>query len=117
MVNYLSLIHISTVILGDVPIKSPSISFISTASSVTSLCPLFISSSAAVSYTHLLEKNKSFTCIDEICEPFSKLVGIVLKEYPFKLKDDSNELRETLYQLGYSLSLIHISLAIATLCF
>ena len=51
----------------------------------------------------LLEKNKSFTCIDEICEPFSKLVGIVLKEYPFKLKDDSNELRETLYQLGYSI--------------
>ncbi|SUQ47529.1 hypothetical protein CNEONATNEC26_01578 [Clostridium neonatale] len=51
----------------------------------------------------LLEKNKNFTCIDEICEPFSKLVGIVLKEYPFNLKDDSNELRETLYQLGYSI--------------
>lgn len=51
----------------------------------------------------LLEINKNFTSIDEICDPFSKLVAIVLKEYPFKLKDDCSQLREILYQLGYSI--------------
>ncbi|MBE6071093.1 MAG: hypothetical protein E7208_03935 [Clostridium butyricum] len=51
----------------------------------------------------LLEKKKTFYSIDEICDPFSKLVGLVLKEYPFNLADDSVELRDTLYQLGYSI--------------
>ena len=51
----------------------------------------------------LLEDNKSFTSIDEICDPFSNLVGIILRDYPYSLKDDCPELRNTLYNLGYSI--------------
>lgn len=51
----------------------------------------------------LLEKNKSFNSIDEICDPFSRLVGIILRDFPYELKDDSEELRNNLYSLGYSL--------------
>lgn len=50
-----------------------------------------------------LENKKNFSSIDEICDPFSKLVGIVLRDYPYPLLDDSIELRNTLYNLGYSL--------------
>ncbi|EKQ53044.1 MULTISPECIES: DUF5685 family protein [unclassified Clostridium] len=50
-----------------------------------------------------LENSKSFTSIDEICDPFSNLVGIILRDYPFELQDDSTELRNTLYNLGYSI--------------
>lgn len=50
----------------------------------------------------ILEDNKSFTSIDEICDPFSNLVGLILRDYPYKLKDDCLELRNTLYTLGYS---------------
>lgn len=50
-----------------------------------------------------LEKNKSFSSIDEICDPFSKLVGIVLRDYPHELSNDSEELRSILYSLGYSI--------------
>jgi hypothetical protein len=50
-----------------------------------------------------LEDNKTFTSIDEICDPFSKLVGIILRDYPHELIDDSEELRNTLYNLGYSI--------------
>jgi len=51
----------------------------------------------------ILEDNKSFTSIDEICDPFSNLVGIILRDYPYKLIDDSDALRITLYNLGYSI--------------
>ena len=51
----------------------------------------------------ILEDNKSFTSIDEICDPFSKLVGIILRDYPYELIDDSEDLRNTLYNLGYSI--------------
>ncbi|NFL90999.1 hypothetical protein FDB69_14790 [Clostridium botulinum] len=50
-----------------------------------------------------LEKNKNFTSIDEICDPFSALVGTIFKDYPYVLKNDSNDLRTALYKLGYSL--------------
>lgn len=50
-----------------------------------------------------LEKNKNFTSIDEICDPFSRLVGIVLRDYPFELSNDCDKLRNTLYDLGYSI--------------
>ena len=59
--------------------------------------------SACLNELSLLEKNKSFTSIDEICDPFSRLVGIVLRDFPYELKDDSEELRNNLYSLGYSL--------------
>jgi hypothetical protein len=51
----------------------------------------------------VLEDNKTFNSIDEICDPFSTLVGIILRDYPFKLINDSPELRNTLYNLGYSI--------------
>lgn len=50
-----------------------------------------------------LENSKSFTSIDEICDPFSNLVGMILHDYPFELIEDCNELRNTLYNLGYSI--------------
>ncbi|SFD37126.1 DUF5685 family protein [Clostridium uliginosum] len=50
-----------------------------------------------------LEQDKNFTSIDEICDPFSKLVGDILKDYPYKLNDDNETLRNILYSLGYSI--------------
>lgn len=50
-----------------------------------------------------LEIARSFSSIDEICDPFSRLVGIVLRDYPYELIDDSDDLRSILYYLGYSL--------------
>lgn len=50
-----------------------------------------------------LEKTKDFKFIDEICNPFSIIVGTILKEFPYELKNDSKELREQLYLFGYSL--------------
>lgn len=51
----------------------------------------------------ILENNKSFNSLDEVCDPFSKLVGSVLKNYPYKLTNDSDKLRDTLFTLGYSI--------------
>lgn len=51
----------------------------------------------------ILENNKSFIYIDEISDPFSDLVGILLRDYPYELIDDSVELRSILYNLGYSI--------------
>lgn len=50
-----------------------------------------------------LEKNLSFSSIDEICHPFSEIVGNILKCYPHELIDDNNNLRDNLYNLGYTL--------------
>ena len=50
-----------------------------------------------------LESTKNFNSLDEICHPFSNIVANIFKLYPNKLKDDSNELRENLYRMGYSL--------------
>lgn len=49
------------------------------------------------------ENNKNFSSIDEICHPFSDIVGNILKSYPKKLVDDGTELRSNLYSLGYTL--------------
>jgi len=50
-----------------------------------------------------LEDDKYFNSIDEICDPFSNLVGIILRDYPSELINDCSELRNTLYNLGYSI--------------
>lgn len=50
-----------------------------------------------------LETNLSFSSLDEISHPFADLTGIILKSYPSTLKDDSLDLRENLYWLGYNL--------------
>ena len=49
----------------------------------------------------VMEANKSFTSLDEICHPFSDIMGSILKEYPYTIADDSTSLRENLYWLGY----------------
>lgn len=51
----------------------------------------------------ILEKNKDFTSLDEIAHPFSEIVGNIFKLYPYKLKNDTMDLRELLYKMGYSL--------------
>lgn len=43
------------------------------------------------------------TNIDEIAHPFAELTGFLLKSYPEELINDSLELRQTLYELGYNL--------------
>lgn len=50
-----------------------------------------------------LENEKNFNSIDEICDPFSVIVGIILKKFPYIIKNDSDTLRENLYKFGYSL--------------
>lgn len=49
------------------------------------------------------EKNLNFNSIDEISHPFSDIVGNILKLYPYRLENDSLDLREDLYNLGYTL--------------
>ena len=50
-----------------------------------------------------LEKEGTFDTIDEICDPFSDTLGNILKLYPNKFEDDSETLRASLYDLGYSI--------------
>lgn len=50
-----------------------------------------------------MEKEKNFTSIDEICDPFSIIVGRILELYPEKIINDSRETRYMLYDFGYSL--------------
>lgn len=50
-----------------------------------------------------LEESKKFTSIDEICHPFSIIVGKILELYPFEIFNDSKEKRDLLYYFGYTL--------------
>lgn len=50
-----------------------------------------------------LETNLKFSSIDEICDPFSIIVGKILELYPYDIVDDSKEIRDNLYNLGYAL--------------
>ncbi|MGL4773121.1 MAG: DUF5685 family protein, partial [Clostridium sp.] len=43
---------------------------------------------------YILEKEKNFCCLDEICHPFSEIVGSILKYYPMEIIDDNEEKRE-----------------------
>lgn len=50
-----------------------------------------------------MENEKNFTSIDEICDPFSIIVGKILELYPEEIINDSKEIRYMLYDFGYSL--------------
>lgn len=50
-----------------------------------------------------LEEGLKFSSIDEIAHPFSNIVGKILELYPEDFEGDSTEIRNTLFQLGYSL--------------
>lgn len=64
-----------------------------------------INSIIAGNLKHLseLEENLGFSSIDEICDPFSIIVGKILELYPYEIIDDSVETRDNLYNLGYAL--------------
>lgn len=51
----------------------------------------------------LLERDKNFSSIDEICHPFSLIVAHILKAYPYTYLEDSEKSRESLFQFGYAL--------------
>lgn len=51
----------------------------------------------------ILEKDKNFASIDEIAHPFSIIVAKILELYSEELKDNSEELRMDLFDLGYAL--------------
>ncbi len=48
-----------------------------------------------------LEKNKDFSSLDEICHPFSNIMGIILKMFPSTFEGDSDSIRNNLYKMGY----------------
>lgn len=52
---------------------------------------------------NVFELKGNFSSIDEICHPFSTLVGSIFKNYPYHIKNDSDDLRDILYKLGYFL--------------
>ena len=49
------------------------------------------------------EKNLNFTSLDEVCHPFSVIIASILSLYPYSFPDDNAKIRETLYNLGYSI--------------
>lgn len=50
-----------------------------------------------------MENNLNFSCLDEVCDPFSIIVGKILELYPEEIINDSKETRYMLYDFGYSL--------------
>ena len=50
---------------------------------------------------HSLEHSGNFSSLDEISHPFSHIMGQVLKECPFEIKNDGKEVRNNLYLFGY----------------
>lgn len=52
---------------------------------------------------YALEQSKNFQSIDEVCHPFSLIVGKILQAYPYSLAQDSPQLREKLFNFGYAL--------------
>lgn len=54
-----------------------------------------------LSKLHSLERSGNFSSLDEISHPFSHIVGEVLRECPFKLNMDGEEVRNKLYLFGY----------------
>ncbi len=51
----------------------------------------------------IMEKEKSFSCIDEICHPFSLIVAQLFKMYPSSVINDNGTIRDDLFQFGYAL--------------
>lgn len=56
-----------------------------------------------LNFLNELEKNKSFSSLDEICHPFSDILGNILKLYNGNLIYDNEDLRNKLYSFGYTL--------------
>ena len=56
-----------------------------------------------LNHLYLLEKEKMFSSIDEICDPFSLIVAHIFKMYPYAISKDSDETRKNLFDFGYAL--------------
>ena len=56
----------------------------------------------SLSDLHTLEKSRLSYPIDTISHPFSHITGSIMRDFPGQLTDDSEKLRETLYNFGYS---------------
>lgn len=56
-----------------------------------------------LNFLNELEKNKGFLSLDEICHPFSDILGNILKLYNGNLICDNEELRTKMYSFGYNL--------------
>lgn len=56
----------------------------------------------SLSNLHILEKSGVSYPIDTISHPFSHITGSIMRDFPGTLTDDSEKLRETLYNFGYS---------------
>ncbi len=55
-----------------------------------------------LSNLHIIENSSSLYSLDEICHPFSDIIGKILKEYPYEINEDSPLTRNNLYNFGYS---------------
>lgn len=49
------------------------------------------------------EKDRKFSSLDEISDPFAIIVGKIIENYPYKLENDNDNLRNKLYNFGYFL--------------
>lgn len=48
------------------------------------------------------QSNKTYL-LDEICHPFSDLIGEIIKTYPFEINEDNEDTRRKIYTFGYTL--------------
>lgn len=49
------------------------------------------------------EKDRKFSSLDEISDPFAIIVGKIIQNYPCELENDNDDLRNKLYHFGYFL--------------
>ncbi|WP_070000648.1 DUF5685 family protein [Cellulosilyticum sp. I15G10I2] len=68
-----------------------------------SVCEINLIIEENLNHLYKLEKEKNFSSIDEICDPFSLIVAHIFKMYPCTVSEDSNETRENLFKFGYAL--------------
>lgn len=88
----------------DKSIKSTFFKFLLSPSSKNSLIKLKNLSdkiSNNINILSRLEETKNFSSLDEITHPFSDIMGCILSNFPYSFEEDSNKLRDDLYNLGY----------------
>ncbi|MGL6173855.1 MAG: DUF5685 family protein [Cellulosilyticaceae bacterium] len=67
------------------------------------LLPILTSIESNLQKLYDLEIHYNFSSLDEICDPFARIVGEILQLYPYPFYQDSPDLRGKLYQFGYAL--------------
>ncbi len=56
-----------------------------------------------LSILNKMEQSNKKYLLDEICHPFSDLIGKILKTYPFEINEEGEDTRNKLYTFGYTL--------------